>query len=49
VAAWLADAGGLDRAVISTRGYGETRPAFPNDSAANRQRNRRVVITTFDG
>ena len=47
VATWLATAGGLDRRIISTRGYGETRPAFPNNSDANRQRNRRVVITAF--
>ena len=46
VATWLTTAGGLDAAILSTRGYGETRPAFPNDNAANRQRNRRVVITT---
>ena len=30
---------------ISTKGFGETAPAVPNTSDANRQKNRRVVIT----
>jgi outer membrane protein OmpA-like peptidoglycan-associated protein len=33
---------GIDPSRLSTAGYGETRPAFPNDSEANRQKNRRV-------
>jgi outer membrane protein OmpA-like peptidoglycan-associated protein len=45
VADWLVDVAGFDRSLITTRGYGETRPAYPNDSAAHRQLNRRVVIT----
>ena len=32
---------------IETFGYGETRPLFPNDSARNKQRNRRVEILTI--
>ncbi len=48
VATWLGRVGGLDGVTISARGYGETRPAYPNDSDLNRQRNRRVVITTID-
>ncbi|NEA31870.1 OmpA family protein [Streptomyces sp. SID13031] len=30
---------------ITTKGFGETAPAVPNTSDANRQKNRRVVIT----
>ena len=45
MAHWLVDIAGFDRSLITTRGYGETRPAYPNDSAAHRQLNRRVVIT----
>jgi outer membrane protein OmpA-like peptidoglycan-associated protein len=48
VADWLAERAGLDRARITTRGLGETAPVVPNTSAANRQRNRRVVITVGD-
>ena len=44
VAAWLARHG-LDRSRMRTVGYGERDPVVPNTSAANRQRNRRVVIT----
>ena len=33
---------GVDSNRLSTAGYGETRPAYPNDSEANRQKNRRV-------
>lgn len=32
-------------AQITTKGFGETAPAVPNTSDANRQKNRRVVIT----
>lgn len=31
--------------LITTKGFGETAPAVPNNSDANRQKNRRVVIT----
>ncbi|WP_244928675.1 OmpA family protein [Nocardioides sp. W7] len=48
VAAWLAGPGGLGAAALTARGYGETRPAFPNDSDDHRRRNRRVVITTVE-
>ena len=44
VARWLAGHG-FDRSRITTFGYGERDPVVPNTSAANRQRNRRVVIT----
>jgi outer membrane protein OmpA-like peptidoglycan-associated protein len=46
VADWLGRHG-LDRARIRTRGYGEADPVVPNTSAANRQRNRRVVVTVL--
>jgi outer membrane protein OmpA-like peptidoglycan-associated protein len=44
VAAWLVDQG-FAPARITTRGFGETEPVVPNTSDANRQKNRRVVIT----
>ena len=46
VARWLVEAASFDAALITTRGYGETRPAYPNDTPARQQLNRRVVITT---
>jgi len=45
VANWLIRQAGFDADSISTRGFGETQPAYPNNSDANRARNRRVVIT----
>ncbi len=38
---WLVQKG-VDGARITTRGYGETQPMVPNDSAENRARNRRI-------
>jgi outer membrane protein OmpA-like peptidoglycan-associated protein len=49
VAEWLVVRGGIDRALITTKGLGETAPTVPNTSEANRQRNRRVVITVQSG
>lgn len=46
VADWLRREGRLGDRRIDTKGYGETRPAVPNTSDANRQANRRVVIST---
>jgi outer membrane protein OmpA-like peptidoglycan-associated protein len=45
VAAWLVRNEHFDRALMTTKGFGETAPAVPNTSDANRQKNRRVVIT----
>jgi outer membrane protein OmpA-like peptidoglycan-associated protein len=45
VAAYLVRVEGFAAARIKTKGFGETAPAVPNTSAANRQKNRRVVIT----
>ncbi len=36
---------GVDSNRLSVTGYGETKPAYPNDSEANRQKNRRVEFT----
>jgi outer membrane protein OmpA-like peptidoglycan-associated protein len=47
VAAWLVAEAGFEGSRIRTRGYGEAAPAVPNTSEANRQRNRRVVITVL--
>jgi OOP family OmpA-OmpF porin len=44
VRAFLAGKPGLGALTITTRGLGETRPLVPNDSDANRQKNRRVEI-----
>jgi outer membrane protein OmpA-like peptidoglycan-associated protein len=41
VAEWLATHG-VDRARMQVRGYGNTQPKAPNDSEANRARNRRI-------
>lgn len=35
----------LPKAIITTRGYGETRPIASNRTAAGRRRNRRTIIT----
>jgi outer membrane protein OmpA-like peptidoglycan-associated protein len=43
VAAWL-KAHGSDPARIEAKGYGKLRPKYPNTTAANRARNRRVEI-----
>lgn len=46
----LVEKGGLDPKLISAVGYGEYTPLVPNDSDANREKNRRVdiVILTED-
>ncbi len=47
---WLVDHGGLTKVEFLTRGFGETKPAVPNetekgeDDPSGRQRNRRVEI-----
>lgn len=40
---------GVEATRIRTVGFGETKPAFPNDSAANKGRNRRIEFTVVDG
>lgn len=45
VRAWLIERGGSELAQrLEIRGYGESRPALPNDSEANRALNRRVEL-----
>ncbi len=39
---------GIEPARIETRGYGESRPAFPNDSAENKRRNRRIEFAVLE-
>ena len=36
---------GIDPKIISAKGFGDTRPVAPNDTPANRAKNRRIVIT----
>jgi len=47
VADYLASKG-IDRDRMRVIGYGESRPKVANDTPANRQQNRRVVITAFN-
>ncbi|EKP94126.1 flagellar motor protein MotB [Thermaerobacter subterraneus] len=44
VVRYLAEQAGLDPRRLAAAGYGEWRPRYPNTSAANRARNRRVEI-----
>ena len=39
---WLATKEGIDGSRMTTKGWGETKPVAPNDTDANRQKNRRV-------
>jgi hypothetical protein len=36
---------GIKPDVISAKGFGDTHPVAPNDTPANRAKNRRIVIT----
>ena len=36
---------GVDKARLSARGFGETKPVVDNDSKDNRAKNRRMVFT----
>jgi OOP family OmpA-OmpF porin len=47
VADYLAERG-VDRDRMEVVGYGESRPRVPNDSPENRQKNRRVTISTIE-
>jgi outer membrane protein OmpA-like peptidoglycan-associated protein len=38
------DSRGISKSRITEKWYGETQPKFPNDSEANREKNRRVEI-----
>lgn len=39
---------GIERSRLKVVGYGETRPAVPNTSRENRQKNRRVVLSVLE-
>lgn len=39
---------GVDVARVSAKGYGEAQPKFPNDSADNKRRNRRIEFAAVD-
>ena len=45
---WLAGQGGV-KAALSTRGWGESKPAAANDTPAGRQQNRRVEVIIEKG
>ncbi len=42
VKTWLVTKEGLDAAKLVTKGWGKTKPVAPNDTDANRQKNRRL-------
>lgn len=42
---YLVEQGGLDASRFEVKGFGESRPAVPNDSPAQKRRNRRVELT----
>jgi outer membrane protein OmpA-like peptidoglycan-associated protein len=44
VVQWLIQHG-VDASRITAHGYGETRPAYPNDGPTNRAKNRRIEIS----
>ena len=44
VVKYFAESGKINPQRLSAVGYGATRPLVPNDSPANRSRNRRVEI-----
>jgi outer membrane protein OmpA-like peptidoglycan-associated protein len=44
VVRWLTEHG-VDASRITAHGYGKTQPAYPNDTPANRAKNRRIQIT----
>jgi|LFRM01.1.fsa_nt_gb chemotaxis protein MotB len=49
VVRFMEDVGGIDSHRLSAVGYGEYRPIGSNQTAAGRQRNRRVDIIILDG
>ena len=44
VVAYLVESGGFDPSRLSAAGYGEHHPRVPNDTPANRARNRRIDV-----
>lgn len=41
---WLVDTAAIDASRLHTEGFGESQPIAPNDTAQNKQRNRRVEV-----
>jgi outer membrane protein OmpA-like peptidoglycan-associated protein len=46
---WLAEKESIDNARLVTKGWGETKPRAPNDTDANRQKNRRLEAIVEKG
>ena len=46
---WLVEKDGLDGSRMTTKGWGEAKPVAPNDTDANRQKNRRVQAIVEKG
>ncbi|MEN8200678.1 MAG: OmpA family protein [Thermodesulfobacteriota bacterium] len=42
---YLINSTGIDKSRLSAKGFGQSNPAYPNDSDANRAKNRRVEFT----
>ena len=49
VKTWLTTKEGLDASRMTTKGWGEAKPVAPNDTDANRQKNRRVQAIVQKG
>ncbi len=51
VAKWLTEKGTVDKMRLKTIGYGDTKPMGPNDTAENKQKNRRTEfhVEEMDG
>jgi len=49
VKTWLTTKEGLDASRMTTKGWGEAKPVAPNDTDANRQKNRRVEVAITAG
>ncbi|VAW61695.1 hypothetical protein MNBD_GAMMA09-3873 [hydrothermal vent metagenome] len=47
VSAWLISNHGIPKSQLASKGYGESRPADDNNSAAGRAKNRRVELVKF--
>ena len=45
---YFVEQGGLDASRFTVKGFGESRPAVPNDSPAQKRRNRRVELTLLE-